>query len=111
VLLAARSEPTGRLATELGAVDCSHAAGSPNCELLLRPDDLVLDDLGPIRARVVDRAFRGAEYLYTLELQSGHRVFAFGASHHARDVGAEVRLRLEPHHVVVFEALDSRSPG
>jgi len=39
--------------------------------VLLRPDDVVHDDESALRARVVRKAFRGAQFLYTLRLPSG----------------------------------------
>jgi iron(III) transport system ATP-binding protein len=48
------------------------APGGCQVDVLLRPDDVVHDDASPMKARVVHKAFRGAEILYTLELSSGH---------------------------------------
>ncbi len=36
--------------------------------MLLRPDDVIHDDHSPLLAEVVRKAFRGAQFLYTLRL-------------------------------------------
>jgi iron(III) transport system ATP-binding protein len=104
VLLPARVAGAGELATELGpirAVRLGHAVGA-DCEVLLRPDDLVPDQSGAVRGTVVERAFRGADYLYTVELPSGRRVLAIARSHDVHAVGETLGLRLDADHVVVF---------
>jgi iron(III) transport system ATP-binding protein len=95
----------GTLHTELGELP---AAGIPGAdaaiEVLLRPDDLVHDDDAPLRARIVERVFRGAEYLYTLELPSGRRVLSLVPSHHDHAIGELIGVRLATDHVVTFPA-------
>ncbi|MFN3629678.1 MAG: ABC transporter ATP-binding protein [Casimicrobiaceae bacterium] len=71
-------------------------------ELLLRPDDVVHDDASPWTARVLVRAFRGAEFLYTLQLASGASVLALVPSHHNHRVGESIGIRLQLDHVIAF---------
>ncbi|CAB5702604.1 Fe(3+) ions import ATP-binding protein FbpC 2 [Delftia tsuruhatensis] len=72
------------------------------CDVLLRADDVVHDDGSPVQARIVRKAFRGSEFLYTLELASGHSVMAHVPSHHDHAVGEWVGIRLDMNHVVAF---------
>jgi iron(III) transport system ATP-binding protein len=72
-------------------------------DLLLRPDDVIHDDASTLRAEVCYRAFRGAEFLYTLQLPSGARVLSLVPSHHDHAVGERIGIRVEPDHVVAFE--------
>ncbi len=72
-------------------------------DVLLRPDDLQHDDASPVTARVVRRAFRGAQFLYTLALESGREVLALVPSHHDHPPGSRIGIRLEIDHVVVFD--------
>jgi iron(III) transport system ATP-binding protein len=76
----------------------------PGClvKVLFRPDDIVHDDDSPLTARIVARVFRGASYLYTLELPSGTRLFSLVHSHHNHAIGEQLGIRLELDHVVVF---------
>jgi len=70
--------------------------------VLLRPDDVVHDDVAPLKARIVERVFRGAEFLYTLELPSGRRVLSLVPSHHDHRIGELIGVRLATDHVVTF---------
>lgn len=71
-------------------------------DVLFRPDDIVHDDESPVRAAVVRRAFRGAEFLYTLKLDSGREVLCLVPSHHNHALGERIGIRLAVDHVVAF---------
>ncbi|MES2977687.1 MAG: ABC transporter ATP-binding protein [Pseudomonadota bacterium] len=72
------------------------------CDVLLRADDIVHDDSAPVKARIVRKAFRGSEFLYTLQLQTGESVLAHVPSHHDHDIGEWIGIRAEVDHVVTF---------
>jgi iron(III) transport system ATP-binding protein len=72
-------------------------------DVLLRPDDVVHDDASPITAEVLAKAFRGAEFLYTLKLASGHTVLSLVPSHHNHAIGERIGIRLEVDHVVAYK--------
>lgn len=73
------------------------------CDVLLRADDIVHDDDAPVRARIVRKAFRGSEFLYTLQLPGGETVMAHVPSHHNHAVGELIGIRPEMRHIVTFE--------
>lgn len=87
-------------------VDCRHGchACHQRCQVdvLLRPDDIVHDDRSSLRAEVVQKAFRGAEFLYTLRLDSGHQLLSLVPSHHNHAIGERIGIRLDVDHVVAF---------
>jgi len=95
-----------RIEIELGAVpalmpeDCCLGC---TVDVLVRPDDLIHDDASPLQASVVAKAFRGAEFLYTLELPSGTHVLSLVPSHHNHALGEKIGIRLEIDHVVAFK--------
>jgi iron(III) transport system ATP-binding protein len=94
-----------RVRTELGRVAGSRTHGlqaGDAAEVLIRPDDLIYDESSPRRATVVARAFRGAEYLYTLRLESGIQCLCLVPSHHQHAIGDDIGIRLEATHLVVF---------
>jgi iron(III) transport system ATP-binding protein len=101
VFLPAKALSTGRLEIELGVLE-SDARGKEDLEVLLRPDDVVHDDAAPTRAEVLHKAFRGAEILYTLRLESGRKVLALVPSHHNHALGEKIGIRLDVDHVVAF---------
>ena len=70
--------------------------------MLLRADDIVLDDSAPVQAEVLRKAFRGAAFLYTLRLANGQTVLAHVPSHHDHQVGEWIGIRPEADHLVTF---------
>jgi len=95
--------------TELGLLRgnrcCTQATGE-KVEILIRPDDLVPDEQGEIEAEVKDKAFKGAEILYTLELPTGTRLLSLFPSHHDHHLGDTVRVRMEAEHLICFPGKD-----
>ena len=92
---------------ELGSLQSRSAidARSPDpIQILLRPDDVIHDDASPMTAEVVNRVFRGAEFLYTLRLDSGAEVLSLVPSHHNHAIGERIGIRLDADHVVTFRA-------
>jgi len=73
-------------------------------DVLLRADDVIHDDSSPLQAEVVRKAFRGAEFLYTLRLPSGQLLLALVPSHHDHAIGERIGIRLGADHVVTFPA-------
>ena len=70
--------------------------------MLLRPDDIVPDPGSPLQAEVVQRAFKGAEILYTLQLPGGGRVLSLFPSHADHALGERVGIRVQADHLVAF---------
>jgi iron(III) transport system ATP-binding protein len=94
------------VATELGLIQASREVDFPQgcpVDVLIRPDDVVHDDASPLTATVLDKAFRGAEFLYTLGLPSGVRLLALVPSHHNHATNERIGIRLETDHLVLFK--------
>lgn len=77
-------------------------------KVFIRPDDIVLDSNAPLKVTITDRAFRGADFLYTLQLGDGSILFTLEHSHHRHEIGEQVGIALELDHVVVFAKDDAR---
>lgn len=94
--------------TPLGPLDnvteCPLPNAYPNgvCDVLLRADDIVHDDESPVKAQIMRKAFRGAEFLYTLRLITGDTVMALVPSHHDHSLGEWIGIRPQVDHVVTF---------
>jgi iron(III) transport system ATP-binding protein len=71
-------------------------------DVLLRPDDVVHDDASLVTAKVLGKVFRGSEFLYTLQLDSGQQVLAQVPSHHNHAIGEAIGIRLELDHLIAF---------
>ena len=80
------------------------AGSGGELSVLLRPDDVVHDDASPIQAQVLRKAFRGAQFLYTLQLPSGQRLLALVPSHHDHRIGEAIGIRFAADHIVTFPA-------
>ncbi len=94
--------PLGAL-TDVAECPLPTAFEAGQCEVLLRADDIVHDDDAPVKAQIVRKAFRGADFLYTLRLGSGETVMAHVPSHHDHKVGEWIGIRAQVDHVVTFE--------
>ena len=70
---------------ELGEIRGKLSSNFPsgaNVKLLLQPEDLIHDDQSKLKLEVVDRKFRGTNFIYTLKTKSGEHLPVFVHSHH-----------------------------
>ncbi|MDZ4262746.1 MAG: ABC transporter ATP-binding protein, partial [Pseudomonadota bacterium] len=91
--------------TELGILEGElHSPCARGCvvDLLLRPDDIVHDDDSSLTALVVDKAFQGADILYTLQLKSGMKILSLVPSHHNHAIGQAIGIALITDHLIAF---------
>jgi len=86
-------------------LECPLPSAYPDgvCDVLLRADDIVHDDAAPVKAQILRKAFRGSEFLYTLQLKSGETLMAHVPSHHDHALGEWIGIRAEVDHVVTFQ--------
>ena len=111
----------GRVETALGNIyrrmEVYDESGQPQyCEydypngtlikVLVRPDDIIHDDDSTQTALVIGRVFRGANYLYRLQLDDGQTVLSLVASHHNHAIGSHIGILPLLEHVVVFDEKD-----
>ena len=97
--------------TELGTIRGRLTDALPDntpVDVLLRPDDVVHDDLSPMQARVLSKLFKGSEFLYELCTAGGTRLLSSVPSHHDHPVGEAIGIRLEPEHIVAFRRDEGR---
>ncbi len=106
VLLPGTVQDDGSVLTELGRFRMDGAArqAGSRAEMLVRPDDIQHVDDSALRATVIAKAFRGAEFLYTLALPSGQSVLSLVPSHHDHAIGEPIGIRVALDHVVCFDA-------
>jgi len=100
----AMETPLGRLHDVSRVMETLRSDAIPGApfDVLLRSDDVVHDDLSPFKARIVRKSFRGADFLYTLQLDDGLELLSLVPSHHDHAVGEAIGIRLEVNHVVAF---------
>lgn len=108
---------TMTVSTPVGNYDerADDAAGAPSLpapgdyDVLLRADDVVHDDASPVKAQIINKVFRGSEFLYSLRLHSGETVLAHVPSHHDHSVGEWIGIRAELDHLVLFDRSTGRT--
>ncbi|TWH77503.1 iron(III) transport system ATP-binding protein [Azomonas agilis] len=103
VLLPGQVLSTESVQTPLGVLHHPHGLrlGS-RVEVLIRPDDIVHDDQSEVRAKVIQKSFRGSHILYRLQLDTGDKVLCLAPSHHDHHLNARLGIRLELDHLVLF---------
>lgn len=94
------------VSTEIGDITGNRAypftTGVP-VDVLLRPDDIVLDAQSSLQAVVEQRTFAGSSTLYRLRLPSQQTVDASFNSHHAFVPGERIPVRIQADHLILFE--------
>jgi iron(III) transport system ATP-binding protein len=105
VIIPARVESSTSVKTDLGLIQGENRIDAETGEMvdvLIRPDDVIHDDESTESAIVVEKAFRGAEFLYYLRLDSGIEVMCLAPSHHNHKINERIGIRLHVDHLVTF---------
>ena len=99
----AEDEVNTQLGTLKGRFSYPCRNGCP-ADVLIRPDDIIHDDSSPFKATILRKRFRGANILYTLQLQSNEEVLALVSSHHNHSNGQEIGIKPQVHDIILFES-------
>lgn len=104
VLLTGEVTTERKIKTDLGmlANECPDEFDAGELiRLLIRPNEVIYDEHAKIQAEIVDKAFRGAEFLYTLKIPTGVKLLFLTAEHfHIND---SIGVRLEVDRLIVFK--------
>jgi len=83
-----------------------HYPKGSNVQLLLQPEDLEHDDQSNLKLEVVDRKFRGTNFIYTLKTNSNLLIPVFVHSHHIHqhevDEKFGIKRPINIDHIVCF---------
>ena len=83
-----------------------HYPKGSNVKLLLQPEDLEHDDKSNLKLEVVDRKFRGTNFIYTLKTNSNLLIPVFVHSHHIHqhevDEKFGIKRPINIEHIVCF---------
>lgn len=93
------------ISTSLGNIQGKVPKGCrPDClvEVLVRPDDLIHDDESPHQLEIIDKIFRGAEFMYTLKINEQQTALCIAPSHHNHALNSLLGITLDMDHLVVF---------
>jgi len=72
-------------------------------KLFLRPDDVIHDDSSQLQIEIVNKQFRGAEFLYQLKIENGFTLQCFAPSHHNHKIGEKIGIKLDTEHLILFK--------
>ena len=96
--------------SDLGIIEgdfIKHYPKGANVKLLLQPEDLEHDDKSSLKLEVVDKKFRGTNFIYTLKTQSNLLIPVFVHSHHVHQHEVEekfgVKKPIHIDHIVCFD--------
>lgn len=106
VIIPAKVENQHSVRTELGAIWGTvpiNSISGETVDVLIRPDDVVHDDKSSETAVVVEKSFRGADFLYFLRMDSGIEVLCLAPSHHNHKINERIGIRLNVDHLVTFK--------
>ena len=83
-----------------------HYPKGSDVKLLLQPEDLEHDDASDLKLKVVDRKFRGTNFIYTLKTSSDKLISVFVHSHHIHQHEIEEKFGIKKpihiDHIVCF---------
>lgn len=105
VMVSGDIDAQGRLQNALGTFVCDISPplkSGARARMLMRPDDIQHDDASPLKAQVISKAFRGAQFLYTLAMPNGQQLVSLVSSHHDHAIGEMIGIRMEIDHVICF---------
>ncbi len=105
VIIPATVEDATTVRTDLGLIRGHEPLDAPPgalLDVLIRPDDVLHDDASSESAIVVEKAFRGADFLYFLRMDSGVEVMCLAPSHHNHKINERIGIRLDVDHLVTF---------
>ncbi len=72
-------------------------------DLLIRPDDIIHDDDSLFSAKVIEKKFQGADFLYELELKDKQKIFCYAPSHHNHEINEVIGITLDLDHLIFFD--------
>jgi iron(III) transport system ATP-binding protein len=91
---------------DLGTITGNFARPFPigsKVKLLIQPEDLQHDDASNLKLEVVDRKFRGSNFIYTLKTISNKLIPVFVHSHHIHQHEVDGKFGIKrPIHIVCF---------
>lgn len=80
----------------------SSAGVGDKLQVLLRPDDIVHDDNSGLKAKILSRQFKGAQFLFELE-HEGQILHCYASAHHNHKPGDVIGFRLDMQHCIAFD--------
>ena len=71
-------------------------------DILIRPDDVKVDNNSAVKGKITRKAFKGAQTLYTIETSNGDSLMSLVSSHDDYELGDTVGVSVNADHLVCF---------
>ncbi|MEH6582544.1 MAG: ABC transporter ATP-binding protein [Halioglobus sp.] len=99
----------GELENSMGSLDKGHPSWTvgETLRILIRPDDVRYDEKSPLALKITTKSFRGAEYLYELELEDRQRIPCLTSSHVDLPVGGYLPITFDLRQVIIFPTVNT----
>ncbi len=72
-------------------------------KLLIRPDDIIHDDNSDLQLEIIDKVFKGNEFIYTLKIDDNHQLLCNAPSHHNHKLHSFLGIRMDVQHIIVLK--------
>ena len=77
---------------------------SRHIELLIRPDHVQHDPQSTVRGKVIRKAFKGSQTLYTIKMESNDILMSLVPSHADYQIGDPIGVSIDINHLVCFSS-------
>lgn len=103
-IVQASANEAGELSNGMGKLDSNDHNWKPGktFDLLVRPDDVKFAPDSELQLKIIAKSFRGAQYLYELELPGGAKIPCMTASHVDYALGEMLPTKFDLQHLVIF---------
>jgi len=88
---------------EVRGESVNHPRIDRDVDLLIRPDDVTLETESTIRGIISRKAFKGAQTLYTVVIETGDTLISLMPSHDDYELGESIGVSINADHLVCFE--------
>jgi len=72
-------------------------------KLLIRPDDVIHDDNSDLQLEIINKAFKGDEFIYTLKIDEKHQLLCKAPSHHNHQINSYLGISMDVKHIIVLK--------
>ncbi|MFK5894390.1 MAG: ABC transporter ATP-binding protein [Pseudomonadota bacterium] len=72
-------------------------------KLLIRPDDIIHDDSSNLQLEIIDKVFKGDEFIYTLKIDQQHQLLCHASSHHNHEMHSFLGIKMDVKHIIVLK--------
>ena len=88
-----------------GQFEMPYECTATGCQvkLLIRPDDVIHDDNSDLQLEIINKAFKGDEFIYTLKIDQEHQLLCKAPSHHNHQINSFLGISMDVKHIIVLK--------